>query len=175
MKILSIGLLAFLSWSVFSAYIYVCKIKGYCKEVNINQLDTGVPFKMTTDGDEPKSPGDKVAIMPDNMIVYFAFDKSDFLSDSQANDYFEKSNEYFAQNPLARLNITGYADETGTDEYNQALGYRRAQSMKLYFENKGISETKITIGSRGENDPSDDNKTISGRANNRRTLIAITK
>ncbi len=175
MKILSIGLLAFLSWSVFSAYIYVCKIKGFCNEVNINQLDTGVPFKMTTGDNAQKSPGDKVAIMPDNMIIYFAFDKSEFLSDSQADEYFEKSNEYFGQNPLARLNITGYADEIGSEDYNQALGYRRAQSMKLYFENKGISGSRIEIGSRGEKDPADANNTSAGRANNRRTIIAITK
>ena len=175
MKILSIGLLAFLSWSVFSAYIYVCKIKGFCNEAKTIQLDTVVPFKMTTEDNAQKSPGDKVAIMPDNMIIYFAFDKSEFLSDSQADDYFEKSNEYFGQNPQARLNITGYADEIGSEDYNQALGYRRAQSMKLYFENKGISGSRIEIGSRGEKDPADANNTICRQGNNRRTIIAITK
>jgi OOP family OmpA-OmpF porin len=47
--------------------------------------------------------------------------------------------------------------------------------MKQYFESKGMPENKIKIESRGEKDPADDNNTTDGRANNRRTIIAITK
>jgi outer membrane protein OmpA-like peptidoglycan-associated protein len=175
MKILLIGLLAFSSWSVLSAYIYVCKIKGLCNETNTIKIDTVTHFEMIAEGNAQKASEVKQMVLPDNMIIYFAFDKSEFISDSNADNYFEKSNVYLDQNPQLRLYITGYADAIGSDEYNQALGYRRAERMKQYFESKGMPESKIKIESRGEKDPADDNNTTTGRANNRRTIIAITK
>lgn len=175
MKILLIGLIAFSSWSVLSAYIYVCKIKGLCYETNTIQTDTVSHLEMIAEGNAQKPSEVKKTVIPDNLIVYFAFDKSEFSSDLNADNYFEKSNVYLDQNPQFMLNITGYADAIGSDEYNQALGNRRAERMKQYFKSKGIPENKIKIESRGEKDPADDNSTTSGRANNRRTIIAITK
>jgi outer membrane protein OmpA-like peptidoglycan-associated protein len=175
MKILLIGLLAFSSWSVLSAYIYVCKIKGLCYETSTIQIDTVTHVDMIAEGNAQKPPEVKQTMVPENLIIYFAFDKSEFSSDPNADKFFEKSNVYLDQNPQASLNITGYADAVGSDEYNKALGYRRAQRMKQYFESKGMAESKIKTGSRGEKDPADDNNTSAGRANNRRTIIAITK
>jgi outer membrane protein OmpA-like peptidoglycan-associated protein len=77
------------------------------------------------------------------------------------------------QNAQSRLNITGHTDARGTDQYNQDLGYRRAQSVQRYFESKGIPASKIVIESRGEKEPANDNNTDSGRANNRRTVLTI--
>jgi outer membrane protein OmpA-like peptidoglycan-associated protein len=175
MKILLIGLLVFSSWSLLSVYIYVCRIKGLCNETKTIQIDTVSHIDMIAEGNALKSPEAKQTVIPDNLIIYFAFDKSEFSSDPKADIYFEKSNVYLDQNPQVRLNITGYADAIGSDKYNQALGYRRAQRMKQYFESRGIPESKIKIESRGEKDPADDNNTTTGRANNRRTIIAITK
>lgn len=175
MKILLIGLLAFSCWSVLSAYIYVCKIKGLCNETKTIQIDTVSHIDMIAEGNAPKSTEVKQTVIPDNLIVYFEFDKSEFSADPEADIYFEKSNVYLDQNPQVRLSITGYADAIGSNEYNQALGYQRAQRMKQYFESKGMPESKIKIESRGEQDPADDNNTTTGRANNRRTIVAITK
>jgi len=175
MKILLIGLLAFSSWSVLSAYIYVCKIKGLCNETNTIQIDKVRHNDMIVKGTVQKTPEAEQSLIPDNLVIYFAFDKSEFSSDPKADIYFEKSNRYLDQNPQVMLNITGYADATGSGKYNQALGYRRAQRMKQYFESKGMPESNIKIESRGEQDPADDNSTTTGRANNRRTIIAITK
>jgi outer membrane protein OmpA-like peptidoglycan-associated protein len=150
-------------------------IKGLCNETNTIQIDTVSHFEVIAVGNAQKSSEVKKTVIPDNLIVYFAFDKSEFSSDPKADKYFEISNVYLDQNPQFRLNITGYADAIGSDEYNQALGYRRAERMKQYFESKGMPENKIKIESRGEKDPADDNNTTDGRANNRRTIIAITK
>ena len=175
MKILLIGLLAFSSWSALSAYIYVCKIKGLCNDTNTIQIDTVSHFEMIAEGNAQKLSEVEKTVIPENLIVYFAFDKSEFSSDLHADNYFEKSNAYLDQNPQFRLNITGYADAIGSDEYNQSLGYRRAERMKQYFKSKGMPENKIKIESMGEKDPADDNNTNTGRAKNRRTIIAITK
>jgi OOP family OmpA-OmpF porin len=71
------------------------------------------------------------------------------------------------------LSITGYTDAIGSNDYNQALGYRRAQRMLHYFESNGVPPPKITIESYGEKEPAADNNTIEGRAKNRRTVITI--
>lgn len=77
------------------------------------------------------------------------------------------------QNLQSRLSITGYTDALGSDEYNLALGYRRAQSLQNYFERKGIPANKIIIDSKGEKQPADDNNTKEGRAKNRRSEITL--
>jgi outer membrane protein OmpA-like peptidoglycan-associated protein len=175
MRILLIGLFAFSSWAALSAYLYVCKIKGLCYDTNTIQIATVSHIKTIEGENAQKSPEVKKIPIPDNLVIYFAFDKSEFISDHRADTYLELSNIYLDQNPQVRLFITGYADAIGTDEYNEALGYRRAQGMKQYFESKGIPEGKIKIESRGEKDPADNNNTATGRANNRRTIVAITK
>ena len=173
MKILLIGFLAFSVWSLSSSYIYVCKIKGLCFEplttqigaVKHAEINAGITFQNS----ELKVP----EIIPANMIIYFAFDKSEIKVDAVTDDYFDHSNKYLDQNLQATLSITGFTDATGTNEYNQALGYRRAESMQHYFENKGIPANKIIIESKGEQEPAGDNNTTEGRANNRRTVITL--
>jgi OmpA-OmpF porin, OOP family len=61
----------------------------------------------------------------------------------------------------------------GSEEYNQALGLRRAQSVQVFFESKGVPANRIIIESRGEKEPVDNNSTTTGRAKNRRTVITI--
>ena len=78
-------------------------------------------------------------LYPGNLLIYFGFDKSDFSSDSSTGRYFNESNKYLVLNPQARLSITGYTDAIGSDEYNQALGFRRAQTMQKYFDFKGYA------------------------------------
>lgn len=175
MKILIIGFLAFSLWSALSTYIYVCKIKGLCYEPVTMQI-SAVNHKDVVAGDTLRKPlVREQTVFPEDMITYFAFDKSEFNSDAKTDKYFDVSNAYLDQNSQARLSITGHTDAIGTDRYNQALGFRRAQSMQHYFESKGMLANKIIIESKGEKEPADDNNTTAGRANNRRTVITIKK
>jgi len=175
MKILLIGFIAFSGWSALSTYIYVCKIKGLCYEPNAIQIDA-VNHKDIIAGDTLHKPSVNIqAGIPKNLTIYFAFDKSEVNADAKTDKYFDQSNMYLDQNSQARLSIIGHTDAIGTNEYNQALGFRRAQSMQHYFESKGILANKIIIGSKGEKEPVGDNNTAEGRANNRRTVITIRK
>ena len=173
MKILIIGFLALFGWAALATHIYVCNIKGLCYEQVILPDDT-TGHKDLIAVDTTLEPGmSKQAVIPDNLLVHFGFDKSDFNSEAVPVKYFEESNAYLVQDSTARLSITGYTDAVGSDEYNQALGYRRAQGLQHYFESRGMSGKKIIIGSKGEKEPVDDNSTKEGRANNRRTAITI--
>ena len=168
MRILFIGLLVFFAWSILATYIYVCKIKGLCYDRVIMQTEVVKPDTLT-------KPVPKQVVLPESIIIYFAFDKSDFMADSASNKYLDDSKAYLLQNEQASLSITGYTDAIGTKDYNQQLGYRRAQRMQQYFESNGMIANKISIESKGENEPADNNTTVSGRANNRRSTITIKK
>jgi OmpA-OmpF porin, OOP family len=167
MKILIIGFFVFIGWSIFSTYIYVCKINCLCQnshiinEVKTNTVVSSKPIIVEKD------------IVPKDWVIYFAFDKSDFLQELNDSDYFSKTYAYFLKNPQAKLIITGHTDAVGTMEYNQSLGLRRAQSLYNYFDNKGITLNRMIIESNGENNPVADNKTDEGRAQNRRTVVNI--
>ena len=168
MKILIIGFFVFISWSALSTYIYVCKINGLCIETMLIQNNV-------TPDTPKKHKIEKQEIMPENLHIYFDYNKSVFKFNKGAEKYFAASNAYLNQNNQATLSITGHTDEIGTAGYNKKLGYRRAQSMQLYFESKGIPSNKIKIESKGENEPASNNRTKAGRANNRRTVITIKK
>jgi outer membrane protein OmpA-like peptidoglycan-associated protein len=175
MRILIIGFLVFCGWSALSTWIYVCKIKGLCGEPIAVQADT-VSQKAAIAIDTIAKPAvQEQAVIPENLVIYFAFDKSDFTPDAKTNKFFDESKAYLDQNLQARLNITGYTDAVGTDQYNQTLGYKRAQNVQKYFESKGIPADKIVTESKGEKEPADDNNTTTGRANNRRTVLTIKK
>jgi outer membrane protein OmpA-like peptidoglycan-associated protein len=167
MRILMIGFIAFFTWSTFSTWFYVCKIKNLCNEPAPVQVDV-VSFKPEAIISAPE-----LVIMPPLITVNFTFDKSDFNPDMGTDNYFVKSNAYLEQNSSAILSITGFTDATGSGDYNEALGLRRAQTMKGYFEKKGILAGKIVIASNGERNPVDVNTTVSGRAKNRRADITI--
>jgi len=175
MRILITGLLVFIAWSTFSTYIYVCKIKGLCYEPIAMQVsEINHNEKIVADTLSKPQPEVK-AIVPKVFIAYFDFDKSEFYSNEESEKYFIESKNYLDQNLEARLSIIGHTDATGTISYNQALGFRRAQSLQHYFESKGMLANKIIIESKGENEPVSDNKLVKGRTLNRRTVITIKK
>ena len=70
--------------------------------------------------------------------------------------------------------LSGHADSTGTDEYNQALSLKRANAVKRYLvKNFNISPEKIAVKAYGESMPVTSNSTLKGRALNRRVEIGV--
>ena len=166
MKIISIGFLVLCAWLAFSTYIYVCKIKGFCHQPETVEIRAVTNEDVVADDTLPKPSVQENAVIPKDMIIYFAFDKSEFNSDPQTDNYIHESKAYLDQNLQARLSITGHTDAIGSDAYNQALGYRRAQSVLHYFENEGMTAMNSVVQSMGEKEPADDNNTAAGKANN---------
>ncbi len=156
MKILTIGFLVFVCWASLSTYLYVFKIKGLCNEKETVLISTVTVNGAYTADSLPNTLAAGPAI-PEELLIYFAFDKSAFVSDSDVSGFYDASITYMYHNSESDLLITGHTDSKGSDEYNQALGYRRAQSVKDYFESKGIPAGKITIDSKGEKEPAENN------------------
>lgn len=77
------------------------------------------------------------------------------------------------QNPDVRVEIQGYTDNIGSEEYNMKLGQRRAQTVKDYLVARGISADRLSVRSFGESQPIADNKTAEGRSINRRVEFKV--
>jgi outer membrane protein OmpA-like peptidoglycan-associated protein len=172
MKILTTGFLVFLCWASLSIWFYVCKIKGLCSEHETIMISTIKVNDAFTADSLPNTLAGKPA-MPDKLLVYFAFDKSAIIMDSDMTKFYDASITYMFHNSDAGLKITGHTDSKGSEAYNQALGYRRAISVRNYFENKGIPAAKMSVESKGETEPAENNSNEEGRAKNRRTSVTI--
>jgi len=76
------------------------------------------------------------------------------------------------------VTVAGYTDSTGSAEYNQKLSERRASTVALYLQGRGVAQERLAAIGHGENRPVAGNNTAEGRARNRRveiTLDPITK
>jgi outer membrane protein OmpA-like peptidoglycan-associated protein len=71
-------------------------------------------------------------------------------------------------NPDVSVEISGHTDNVGSQQYNQSLSLQRAQSVKNWLVNKGISSSRMKTVGKGMNEPVAPNTTDSGRAENRR-------
>jgi len=83
--------------------------------------------------------------------VYFDFDRSELRSDQRA--VLDAKIPVLRANPGVRIRIEGNADERGSDEYNLALGMRRAQATRKYLIDNGIDAGRIDVASNGEEKP----------------------
>jgi peptidoglycan-associated lipoprotein len=84
-------------------------------------------------------------------LVHFDFDKSDIKSEDEAN--LDTKAAILAANPSLQIQIAGNCDERGSEEYNLALGNRRALAAKRYLTNKGVDPSQITTISNGKERP----------------------
>ncbi|NOY85239.1 MAG: peptidoglycan-associated lipoprotein Pal [Nitrospirae bacterium] len=80
--------------------------------------------------------------------VYFDFDKWTIRGD--ARDMLTGNARWLVANVDVKVKIEGHGDERGTNEYNLALGERRARSTKRYLMNLGVSSSRISFISYGE-------------------------
>ena len=83
--------------------------------------------------------------------VYFDFDKSSIRADQV--ERMEKNAAFMKSNSGVKVQIEGNCDERGTNEYNMALGERRAMSARKYMVNLGVAEGRLNTISYGEERP----------------------
>jgi peptidoglycan-associated lipoprotein len=106
-----------------------------------------------------------------NELIHFEFDKSRLLPEAKA--ILRVKAEWLKANPEALAIIEGHCDERGTNEYNLALGDRRAQSAKTYLVDLGIAPERLTCISYGEERPLDPGHNEAAWAKNRRDQFVL--
>lgn len=104
--------------------------------------------------------------------VHFDFDKS-VIRPGQDTEVVEQKLAIMQANAGLQLEITGHCDERGTDEYNMALGMRRAVALKQFLVDRGVAESRITVRSRGEEQPLDSGSNEEAWQMNRRDEFRV--
>jgi peptidoglycan-associated lipoprotein len=103
--------------------------------------------------------------------VYFDYDKSDIRDDQKAT--LEAKIPIFLANADMRIRVAGHTDNRGSDEYNLALGQRRAAEVKRYLVARGIDAGRIDVVSFGEERPAVNADNEAAWARNRRDEFEI--
>lgn len=83
--------------------------------------------------------------------IHFKFDQYDL--DSNARAILKKNAEFLKNNPSLHVEVQGHCDERGTNNYNIALGERRAHSTKQYLVSQGVDSSNVHVISYGEEKP----------------------
>lgn len=108
----------------------------------------------------------------EGVAVYFAYDRSTIGTSERAK--VEALAQYLLDNGRYHVIVEGHCDERGSDEYNRALGERRALAVKEYLVNLGVGAERIETVSYGEEKPAvPDATTDKQHSSNRRAEFVI--
>jgi peptidoglycan-associated lipoprotein len=155
------------------------EVAGFGKE-NPIEIDTNkavsTPMPLPTTTNEvaatPLADRDLIeGMIPDrdtfkSNIIYFDFDRSSIRSSERSK--LDAVAKVLKSKPETKIQIEGHCDERGTEEYNRALGERRALAAREYLINSGINSDRIFTISYGEDKPADPAHNEQAWAKNRR-------
>jgi peptidoglycan-associated lipoprotein len=120
-------------------------------------------------GDKDRAVADARATITNPVM--FEFDKSDLTADDVVR--LDAKIPLLNANPDLRIRVAGHTDSRGSDEYNMALGQRRAASAKRYLTQHGIPTARIETVSFGEERPVATGDDEGSMAQNRRAEFEI--
>jgi outer membrane protein OmpA-like peptidoglycan-associated protein len=103
--------------------------------------------------------------------VLFTTGKSDLKSGSAA--HLDRLVAFLIRYPSREVMIEGYTDSVGSEEYNQGLSERRAESVRHYLTGQGIDAARLSASGKGESNPVSGNDSATGRQQNRRVEVII--
>jgi outer membrane protein OmpA-like peptidoglycan-associated protein len=103
--------------------------------------------------------------------TFFELNSYEILKESYKD--MEEILSVFIQNPGIVIEISGYTDNTGTDDHNLILSQKRAESVMKYLVNRGIDPRQLTSKGYGKSIPIANNETEEGRRLNRRTEMRV--
>jgi peptidoglycan-associated lipoprotein len=104
--------------------------------------------------------------------IYFDFDRSELRDDARST--LDAKLPLLSANTSVRMRVAGHTDERGSDEYNMALGQRRAAAAKRYLTQHGVDAGRLETVSFGEEQPTCTDHDESCWSRNRRNEFAIT-
>lgn len=145
-----------------------------CQKKTVMEQTGQAPAPAPAPKEEPVAvaPGpDKISAMVMQEDIYFAFDRSNLSPMAQEN--LRRKADWLRANPDATVTIEGHCDERGTNEYNLALGDRRAESAKSFLVDLGISANRLATISYGEERPVDPRHNEEAWAKNRRGHFVV--
>jgi peptidoglycan-associated lipoprotein len=117
----------------------------------------------------PGSEEDLVASAGDR--VFYAFNQSSLSGDAKGT--LDKQAAFLAKYPQDSVQVAGNCDERGTEEYNLALGQRRANAARDYLVAKGVASSRISTISYGKDRPVASGSDEQAYAQNRNAITSV--
>lgn len=132
---------------MFTLSFFACpkKVKPTPPEVTPPQVE--VPKEV----EEPSIRGEEFVSLPELKNVYFDYDKFDLTDETK--QILQKNVEFLLAHPEYEILVEGHCCECGTNDYNLALGQKRATTVREYYVSLGIPADKIATISYGEEKP----------------------
>jgi peptidoglycan-associated lipoprotein len=122
-------------------------------------------------GPSGKTDLDRARAAFENTDIFFEYDSFDLTAD--AKKILAEKAGFLSSHPRIKIRIEGNCDERGTEEYNLALGERRAKAAQDYLVFLGVSPERIATVSYGEEKPADPRHDEAAWVKNRRDHFAI--
>jgi len=161
-----------------------CKKKAPVSEPDDSGADTAATMTDTREdldtgdisglGSEALSDSDLGALgrnEPDLKDIHFAFDRYDLTMTAQT--LLRENAEWLRSTPAVQIIVEGHCDERGSNEYNLALGERRAEAVKSYLASLGVDAGRMRAISYGEEMPLDPASNEAAWAKNRRGHLLV--
>lgn len=132
--------------------------------------DAGDACPNTSAGTKVNARGCPVLFGTENSFTLtgVTFETSSSVIRPSSFDRLDEVAEALKGNPEVRVEISGHTDNVGSEESNQRLSLARAQSVRQYFIEKGVTAERLEAVGFGESRPVTTNETPEGRAENRR-------
>jgi len=166
----------------FAPIVIVCALISLqaCKAKKIVQKPVQ-PTETTTPPPPPVQPSNPQPVVqqptvapvekPDYNFNNIQFDFNSSVLKTASYPVLDKAAAAMKMDPSVSFNLSGYASIEGTEEYNKTLSQDRANSVKAYLVNSGVSSASLTATGYGTTNPVGDNGTEAGRELNRRVEI----
>jgi len=155
------------------------KVQATQGQVNQHETHLGQLDQATKDALDRATAAGKLAegkflysmVLSDDSVK-FPVDSSKLSSEAQQRltDFADKLKN---DNRNVYLEIQGHTDSRGTDNANSRLGEQRAEAVRLFMNQHGVPLNRMATISYGKQDPVANNKTKSGRAQNRRVVLIV--
>jgi outer membrane protein OmpA-like peptidoglycan-associated protein len=101
------------------------------------------------------------------------FDTGQYTLKPDAREKLAKVSGILLAYPNLQLQVEGYTDNVGSEQFNQTLSQERADAVRTYLSSQGVAQTNISAAGYGMSDPVADNSTSQGRAENRRVQLVV--
>ena len=164
-------------WSALCLVLARLLVFG-CSSNKKSAEEESAPVVDTMPPPPPPPPPPKEEVLPPPPVeinletIYFDFDKYNLKSDARAA--LGRNARVLQDNPGVSILIGGHCDERGTQDYNLALGEKRANSARDYLVDLGVSTDRIRTISYGEERPEDPGHNEAAWAKNRRAEFTRT-
>ncbi len=173
----------FLMIAFFALLIVGCQRKVIVEGESKQEEASMTQDQLSREGEEIEAslqstryPGIEGEVFESSMLqdIHFAFDRYDLSP--KAREILGRNAEFILRFPGAKIQIEGHCDERGTNEYNLALGERRAMSARKYLVSLGVPPDRLATISYGEEMPVDPRHNEDAWSKNRRGhFVVLTK